>query len=1241
MSLTFIIGEIGSGKTFLMTEKIKVLAENNKKVTLIVPEQYSSSAETEMYNMLGISLFNRINVDTFTRIKRKIFENSGHISSAVPNETVKNVIMYTVKKEIAKEDLYYFKSQVNNQFFAKNALKAVKELEMNGIDADSLLTDKITGNLGKKINDIVKLVKLYNEKLIEAGYTNALSEGKEAVKAAEKSELFYDEYIFIDEFKSFTADEKMLISIMKSRGNVTICMPTPSKNLIYSPIFSTVNEEINALTRDEEAEFIVADSDNDRFTKAPDIKYIGRKLLRDEDTKVINSENIFVSRHSDIPSECDFVCSEISKLVKLKQYKYNEITILTRNFDKMKSSMETSFLRYNIPYFLDETRSAGKEPIIFFVNALLDIADSKDISVEKFLNLLKTGFTNTDESDISEIEIFFTEHGQRKIKWTDINKETTANLEDAKDFEKVQIIINNVLSKVLDFKNTTRDENTLRYFTEKLCDLLNSYDLANNALNKFPEESEEERNARRIRKVLEDAIINLSNVSLPEGIDRFALSDFREIFSNVISSSKLSAPAHSVNSVTMSSAERARPKSPKVVFIVGASDGYFPYKVSESGVFSEKEIEKIEHALGIRFNENLTKLSVEENFIAVKSFMTPSEKLYITYSLYDYSGKVEYKSDLLEFIENTGNIDELTEIYPESLITNENSAYYQYVKNLNKENEIDENKLSALEKCYGEEFKIRVIRAYDEAEKIKDGSYFKTEIKRENAEKLYLSHNKYLSISPTKFEEYSKCPFMFFCDRGLKLKKYKPHSFMSNVRGTEIHNVLSELLFEIKETADKENISFHTYMQGLSKEYLEERIDDLLKKIYKDNFPNTVYDNSATFNASFFREKSQILEIMLHLKEEFSPLNSKFVPTEFEYKIGRSNNENKAGAAPWRVDFDEKYTALFGGSVDRIDVFEKDNGEKYVRIIDYKTGEKKLKLTDFVYGMNMQMFIYLMAIIENFSPSCSFSGDKPAGLFYYPSGKVIFERSKDNKGREKKSTEELQKIIDKSMVMNGITVTNVDSIRAMERETKGRFIPQILNTKAAENYINGLGNRYRSSSDEGKFLSEIIKDDAEIDKTTYEILNKMPNDKYDLTEFYSKFDVNSDNYDREIFKKSYFAYVYFDKNSDENIKNNVDFCLTNGNEKDEYPKSELSLTKDEFDNLMAYSKEIIKDKCSEIVSGNINKSPLQISKPCENCDYKSICENTERELSSFRFKNKNENDIIKSVRSKEKSENGK
>ena len=64
------------------------------------------------------------------------------------------------------------------------------------------------------------------------------------------------------------------------------------------------------------------------------------------------------------------------------------------------------------------------------------------------------------------------------------------------------------------------------------------------------------------------------------------------------------------------------------------------------------------------------------------------------------------------------------------------------------------------------------------------------------------------------------------------------------------------------------------------------------------------------------------------------------------------------------------------GKIDRTDVMEQD-GVQYVRVVDYKTGKKEFKIGDILHGINMQMLIYLAALIQN-------GQYQPAGVLYMP-----------------------------------------------------------------------------------------------------------------------------------------------------------------------------------------------------------------------------------------------------------------
>ena len=73
------------------------------------------------------------------------------------------------------------------------------------------------------------------------------------------------------------------------------------------------------------------------------------------------------------------------------------------------------------------------------------------------------------------------------------------------------------------------------------------------------------------------------------------------------------------------------------------------------------------------------------------------------------------------------------------------------------------------------------------------------------------------------------------------------------------------------------------------------------------------------------------------------------------------------------------------GKVDRVDLFDRD-GVQYLRVVDYKTGKKEFKLSDVIYGVNMQMLIYLATLSEN--AEARYGGKlAPAGILYVPASR--------------------------------------------------------------------------------------------------------------------------------------------------------------------------------------------------------------------------------------------------------------
>ena len=55
--------------------------------------------------------------------------------------------------------------------------------------------------------------------------------------------------------------------------------------------------------------------------------------------------------------------------------------------------------------------------------------------------------------------------------------------------------------------------------------------------------------------------------------------------------------------------------------------------------------------------------------------------------------------------------------------------------------------------------------------------------------------------------------------------------------------------------------------------------------------------------------------------------------------------------------------------MDRVDVLEQD-GQQFVRVVDYKSGAKAFRLADIVNGLNLQMFLYLFNVCATQQSLC-------------------------------------------------------------------------------------------------------------------------------------------------------------------------------------------------------------------------------------------------------------------------------
>ena len=183
-----------------------------------------------------------------------------------------------------------------------------------------------------------------------------------------------------------------------------------------------------------------------------------------------------------------------------------------------------------------------------------------------------------------------------------------------------------------------------------------------------------------------------------------------------------------------------------------------------------------------------------------------------------------------------------------------------------------------------------------------------------NKLKNYL--NKGLTLSYSSMNTFYQCSFRYYLDNILRVNKYEER--FDAVLGSIFHEILSEC-------------------------FINDDYDVIL------NYEKLISESTYPFNESekFFLEnlKNELLLIIDTIKEQLNYTSLKQSVYEKEIKIDISS--------------DVKVT--FKGFVDKI-LYDEFNGEKIVVIIDYKTGNPLLNINNSIYGLDMQLPVYIYLI---------------------------------------------------------------------------------------------------------------------------------------------------------------------------------------------------------------------------------------------------------------------------------------
>ncbi len=991
--LQFIYGRPSSGKTSEILKLMKQTQEKGENSVLIVPEQFSFEAEKRTLSCLGDSFALTCKVMSFSRICDEVSALCGGTASKVLGDSEK-IILIKRALNLCKDNLILWRKYSSSISFAQSVLDVISELKLNGVstaelrkaahDIDSVL-------LKNKLLDIAEIYDSYDIILGER-FIDPVDKLTLLYRQLETYSFFKEKTVFIDSFKGFTGQQYKIIGrILAQAKDVYISFnyeEDADEFSIYGNIGKTI-EKVKKIAQKSGVDICVPIKLYDSKYKHKNLFNLERVLAGYNVSSHVNDGSVTVCKCSNVNDEARFVTRMIRRLVRENGYRYKDFVVIARNTDDYQEAIEIACKNNGIGCFTDRRLPLNTFPISVSVFSALGAI--RGFPTEKILRFHKTGITDLSVDEISLIENYtaiWGISGEMWLKEWDMNVRGLVTGEpresDIEELKTINSIRERAIKPICEFKSEYKGSSKAR--ATAIVNLLKKCN-AGEVLKTLVSDFENNGNnftADTIKQSYSQFMDVLSSITECFADTDISREEFEEALEISVSSSTIGTIPQTLDEVTFGDAERIRPSRAKVAFILGANQGKFPIQISGGGLLSVYEREQI-ISREIPIADNSISSVIDENYLVYTSLCCASEKLFVSYSSSTLIGEVLEPSAFVEKITNCLSCDILCEpcdkLCDFNLPETKNEAFALFCENyqFNPSNALT---VKTALNTVGEGVKIETIENVIGRNNCK--------ISTENARELYGTQMK---MSASKLDVFNRCRFSYFCKYGLNLKKLQPADFDVLQRGTIVHYVFERLISE-----NKDNIAL------LSDDEVSNLVDYYINE-YLDMVNGYRSIETAYSRFILSRISRLVKEVARHIVKEFA--QSKFKPYRCEMKIGND------GEIPEQViAFDGGNIHLIG-SIDRVDEY---NG--YIRVIDYKTGSRSFKLPDILFGLNLQMLIYLYSAVRG----TGIPDEKAAGIFYLQSKRDLNENG---------------------MTMNGLLPADLDLVCAMDKENSGEFVPRI------------------------------------------------------------------------------------------------------------------------------------------------------------------------------------------------------
>lgn len=1000
MALQLILGGSGAGKSHYLYHKIiqESMEKEQTNYLVLVPEQFTMETQKDFIMMHDRHGIMNIDVLSFLRLAYRIMEETGMGDKPVLEDIGKSMVLRRVMEE-KKEELIYFKSNIRKPGFVDEVKSMLSELYQYSIGEEELEAMIAAAEnrplLEAKLKDLRLIYCAFRDFLLDK-YITAEEIMDVLHDALGKSLLIQNSVVCLDGFTGFTPCQyKVLTRIIKMAKKVYVTVTIDERENIWRSgeefqlfhLSKKTIQKLGVLAKNENVEIlepIFPAKESGclwRFTENEALASLERNLFR-HPWEVYNREqnSVWIKELKTPKEEVLFVRSKIKELVRLNGYRYRDFAVVSGDMGKYARILEREFINGEVPYFLDDKREITKNPLILLINSLLTLSEY-GLDYESMFHYLRCGLVPIEKEELYTLENYCLAVGIRgKKAWRNPFCKGKAQ-RTAEELEAINVIrkkIANGLEPAAVILN--EKSQTVEAYVRGLYQFLTNLQVFEQ-LMKYKKQFEDEKRLLlakeygQVYKVVMELLERMLDLLGSETVTR---KEFQEILNAGFQKAKVGLIPTGVDQVVVGDIERTRLKDIKILFFIGVNDGIVPKTAQGGGILSDAERELLKEKK-VELAPTRREKVFTERFYLYLNLTKPKEKVYLTYHLTDFDGRAKKPSYLIHKIRQLFpcpkniKIEEGKEIIKElenKLDADEGMAYLlEGIRNFENQKNTDEL-WSILYSWYMQEDKLRqdIIHFIQFA----FPNEVSGKISKAVAKALY---GEDISGSVTRLEQYAACACAHFLTYGLRLRERQEFK----INAPDIGNIFHEALELFSAKLKEHNLTWETITSELREQLGEECVREVTME-----YGDTIF-HSTNRNEYMIERISRIVKRTLWALTKQLGAGA-FLPKGYEIKFSYMDDLESV-----KLELDEGRIMKLKGRIDRVDFYETKE-EIYIKVVDYKSGKKSFDIVDVYYGLQLQLIVYMEAMLEKTKKDNPDKNVLPAGIFYYNMDDPVIDR---------------------------------------------------------------------------------------------------------------------------------------------------------------------------------------------------------------------------------------------------------